>query len=98
MDWEYTSNMSSHLDQTNNTDAVNNASNNSTNKDVTVPLDSFETMEQYLNYKNLINDEQEIDQKYFFVVVDTNVFLSNLEFIGKLIKINFKSEFCTRIF
>ncbi|XP_063707175.1 transcriptional protein SWT1 [Culicoides brevitarsis] len=82
MDWEYTSDDISNvtLDQS-----------HSTSKDVTEPLDKFETMEQYLNYKNLINDEQEIDQKYFYVIVDTNVFISDLDFVEKLIKINFKN-------
>lgn len=79
MEWEYTN------------DSVNVTLDQTINKDVSVPLENFETMEQYLNYKNLLNDE-EIDQKYFYVVVDTNVFLSNLEFIEKLTKINFKSE------
>lgn len=83
MDWEYTSD---------DILSTSEATNTSVNKEVTVPLETFETMEQYLNYKNLLNDELEFDQKYFHVVVDTNVFLSNLSFIEKLIKINFKSE------
>lgn len=89
MDWEHTydNKFNDTFDQSSTETA-----NISSNKSVTVPLEKFETMEQYLNYKNLINDEQEIDQKYFYVVVDTNVFLSNLDFIEKLIKINFKSE------
>uniref|UniRef100_A0A336MH81 CSON001374 protein n=1 Tax=Culicoides sonorensis TaxID=179676 RepID=A0A336MH81_CULSO len=80
MDWEDSNDIS-----TNSKESLHNSS-----KNVDLSLDSFETMEQYLNYKNLINDE-EIDQKYFNVVVDTNVFLSNLEFIERLIKINFKN-------
>lgn len=89
MDWEntYDNIFNDTFDQSSTETA-----NISSNKSVTEPLEKFETMEQYLNYKNLINDEQEIDQKYFYVVVDTNVFLSNLDFIEKLIKINFKSE------
>lgn len=84
MDWEYTSDEILSTSETVNT---------SVNKEVNVPLETFETMGQYLTYKNLLNDELEFDQKYFHVVVDTNVFLSDLSFIEKLIKINFKSEF-----
>lgn len=88
MDWEYTSDDISNLQFTQKEEKLEN-------KSVDVPLETFETMEQYLSYKNLLNDEQEFDQKYFYVVVDTNIFLSNLEFIDKLIKIRFKSEFFT---
>lgn len=65
--------------------------NTSVNK-ITVPLETLETMEQYLNYKNPLDDELELDQKHFHVVVDNNVFLSDLSPIDKLIKINSKSE------
>lgn len=49
-------------------------------------------MEQYLKYKNILDDELELDQKHLHVVVDTNAFLSDLSFLEKLIKINSKSK------
>lgn len=52
----------------------------------------FETIEQYLKYKNLLNDQQ-FEQKCFYTVVDTNVFLTNLSYVASLPKINYKSKY-----
>lgn len=61
------------------------------NSNSLIDLSKFETMEQYLNYKNLLNAD-EFDAKHFYIVVDTNIFISNLSLVENLPKTLFKSK------
>lgn len=53
------------------------------NKEPDINLDDFETMEQYLNYKALLLADN-FDATSFFLIVDTNVFISDLTLCERL--------------
>lgn len=60
-------------------------------QDPNINLSEFETIGEYLKYKDILNADV-FDEKHFYIVVDTNVFLADLTYIESLSKMNFPSK------